>query len=54
MHQHKNKYQVGYRDEVRYNDKEWMYLGRHEVILVLVAAGHQREVDNDREGRVDP
>lgn len=31
-----------------------MYLDEHEVFLVLVAIGHQREVDSDKEGRVDP
>lgn len=35
-------------------DKERMYLGGQEVILVLVVAGQQREVDNNKEGRVDP
>lgn len=41
-------------DEGRYTDIERMYLDRQKVILVLVVAGQQREVDNDREGLVDP
>lgn len=53
MYQHMYSPRVRYRDEGRYRDREQMYLGRQEVILVLVVAGYQWEVDNDKEGRVD-